>query len=60
MISFDEAEAELRAWLEQNEEFHAAGEARGIFWNGPFTPGFLKRFEVHLPVIKRDGGGMSE
>ena len=58
--NFDEAESELRAWLEQNEQFHAVGEARGIFWNGPFTPGFLKRFEVHVSVVKRDGEKTSE
>lgn len=58
--NFDEAEAELKAWLEQNDEFDAAGEARGIFWNGPFTPGFLKRFEVHLPVVKKGGKKTSE
>jgi len=31
----------------------ARGDARGIFWNGPFMPGFFKRFEVHLPVVER-------
>jgi hypothetical protein len=28
----------------------AAGEAYAIYWNSPFVPGFLKRYEVHVPV----------
>jgi hypothetical protein len=48
--NFDDAKDALKEWLESNENYQAAGEARGIFWNGPFTPGFLKRFEVHIPV----------
>jgi hypothetical protein len=36
--------------LLKNPAYEAIGEARGIFWNGPFIPGFFKRFEVHIPV----------
>lgn len=28
----------------------ATGEARGVFWNGSFMPGFFERFEVHITV----------
>ncbi|MGR8920109.1 MAG: SOUL family heme-binding protein [Gammaproteobacteria bacterium] len=45
-----EKTAELHAWLEQNADWQAAGPAYGVFWNGPFTPWFLKRFEIHIPV----------
>lgn len=48
--NFREAAAELEAWLRQNQDYEAAGPPRGIFWNGPYVPGFLKRFEVHIPV----------
>ena len=48
--NFSEAAAALRAWLADNEAYVASGEARGIFWNGPYVPGIFKRFEVHIPV----------
>lgn len=48
--NFEEATEALKTWLTQNERFEATGAPRGIFWNGPFMPGFFKRFEVHIPV----------
>lgn len=48
--NFEQATNELQAWLATNQDYEAVGEPRGIFWNGPFTPGFFKRFEVHIPV----------
>ena len=48
--NFEEAATALRAWLTQNPQYAATSEPRGIFWNGPFTPSFFKRFEVHIPV----------
>ncbi|MFU8848948.1 MAG: heme-binding protein [Opitutales bacterium] len=51
--NFNEALKKLESWLENHPTHKASGEARGIFWNGPFTPGFFKRFEVHLPVVER-------
>jgi DNA gyrase inhibitor GyrI len=48
--NFHKASAKLEAWLRQNSDYEAAGPPRGIFWNGPYVPGFLKRFEVHIPV----------
>jgi len=48
--NFVSAVAQLRAWLAENPNYEAMGEPRGIYWNGPFTPGFFKRFEVHIPV----------
>lgn len=48
--NFQKAEAQLWAWLETQEGYEITGDARAIFWNGPFMPGFFKRFEVHIPV----------
>jgi effector-binding domain-containing protein len=48
--NFDKASAKLSAWLLKNPGYEAIGEVRGVFWNGPFMPGFIKRFEVHIPV----------
>mgnify|MGYP001459049143 CR=1 FL=1 len=48
--NFNRASAKLSAWLLKNKSYEAIGEVRGVFWNGPFIPGFFKRFEVHIPV----------
>ena len=48
--NFRDAEKELSIWLETQETYAVVGNARGIFWNGPFTPGVFKRFEVHIPI----------
>lgn len=42
----------LRAWVEANPDWQSIGDARVVFWNGPYTPSFLKRFEVHIPVAR--------
>jgi effector-binding domain-containing protein len=41
----------LVAWLARQTGLKAAGEPYGVFWDGPFIPGFLKRYEVHVPVV---------
>ncbi|MGZ0656716.1 heme-binding protein [Coraliomargarita sp. W4R72] len=48
--NFLEATEALRTWLAKQDKYVAIGEPRGIFWNGPYIPGFFKRFEVHIPV----------
>ncbi|MGJ8637831.1 MAG: heme-binding protein [Opitutaceae bacterium] len=48
--NFREAETKLRAWLAKQPNYAITGNARGIYWNGPFMPGMFKRFEVHIPV----------
>jgi len=47
--------ARLEEWLVQHE-WAAADAPYAVYWNGPFTPWFLKRFEVHIPV---EGAGTS-
>lgn len=42
----------LEKWLAELPGYKAAGEPYAVFWNGPFVPNFLKRFEVHIPVEK--------
>ena len=44
---------ELEAWVAADAGRARDGDGCGtyaVFWNGPFTPWFMKRFEVHLPV----------
>jgi effector-binding domain-containing protein len=47
----------LAAWLRTRHDIEPAGPAYAVFWNGPFLPGFLKRFEVHVPVQDKAGFG---
>ncbi len=51
-----EARVRLTQWLAEQTEWVGAGEPYGVFWSGPFTPWFVKRFEVHLPVQAAGGG----
>ncbi len=46
----------LESWLENHPELEQAGDAYAVFWNAPFTPWFLKRFDVHIPVKKKKQG----
>jgi DNA gyrase inhibitor GyrI len=48
--NFESAVRELRAWLAARTDVREAGEPYAVYWNGPFVPGFLKRYEVHIPV----------
>jgi hypothetical protein len=48
--NFAKTRDQLLAWLGQRKDVEAAGSPYAVFWNGPFMPGFLKRYEVHVPV----------
>ena len=49
--NFNAAKAKLLHWLEGQTEYRAdISQVRGVFWNSPMVPFFLKRFEVHVPV----------
>lgn len=48
--NFTEARNKLDAWIGTQESYATAGDAYAIYWNGPYVPGFMKRFEVHVPV----------
>jgi len=41
---------ELAAWLAAQTDWRPVGEPYAVFWNGPFTPGPFKRYEVHQVV----------
>ena len=43
----------LLAWLAKQADLDPAGEPYAVFWNGPFTPWFAKRYEIHQPVRRR-------
>jgi effector-binding domain-containing protein len=48
--NFNDAKAELMRWLETKTEYEVVGEPFAVYWNGPFTPWFLKRFEVQIEI----------
>lgn len=48
--------AVLLAWLAGRGDLEPAGEPYAVFWNGPFTPWFAKRYEVHQPVRHKAAG----
>ena len=43
----------LELWLADQKHLEQDGEAYAVFWNAPFTPWFLKRFDVHIPVKEK-------
>ncbi len=51
--NFEKTRSELATWLAQQAKVEAAGEPYAVFWHGPFTPWFAKRYEVHVPVRER-------
>ncbi|MEI6083218.1 MAG: heme-binding protein [Verrucomicrobiota bacterium] len=44
------AQAKLTAWLKEQTDYVQSGEPYGVFWNSPFVPWFLKRYEVQVAV----------
>lgn len=55
--NFEQARDRLAAWIAEQPDLEATGEAYGVFWHGPFTPWFAKRFEVHVPVRAKAAAG---
>jgi effector-binding domain-containing protein len=51
--NFEKTRAELATWLARQGKIEATGEPYAVFWHGPFTPWFAKRYEVHVPVRER-------
>ncbi|MEM0966753.1 MAG: heme-binding protein [Verrucomicrobiota bacterium] len=48
--NYREKEEELFAWLAANEQWKVVGDPVAVYWNGPFTLWFLKKFEVMVEV----------
>lgn len=46
----NKSRVQLEEWLKESPLYSADGPVYGVYWNSPFTPWFLKRFEVHIPV----------
>lgn len=50
--NYDKALAKAQAWLKENPDYEASGDARMIYWNGPYVPSMFKKSELHLPVTQ--------
>ena len=51
--SYETNLAKLRDWLRNQKDWKEAGEAYAVYWNSPFMLPFLKRSEVHVPVVRQ-------
>lgn len=47
--NYEEAKKALLKWAEK-EGLETDSDPYGVYWNGPFTPWFLKTFEVHIQL----------
>lgn len=48
-----DAKNRLMQWIHGQNEIEAIGEPFGVYWDGPVTPWFLKKFEVQVEVRKQ-------
>lgn len=48
--NFEKTRDALLAWLATRQDVVASGPPYAVYWSPPFLPGFLKRYEVHIPV----------
>jgi DNA gyrase inhibitor GyrI len=53
--NFERARTQLLDQLSRNNGWKKSGEAYAVFWNGPMVPAFMKKFEVHVPVVPTMG-----
>lgn len=51
--SYETNLVKLRAWLTRQSSWAEAGEPYAVYWNSPFMLPFLKRSEVHIPVVRK-------
>ena len=51
--SYETHLAKLRAWLKTQSQWAEAGEPYAVYWNSPFMVPFMKRSEVHVPVVRK-------
>jgi hypothetical protein len=57
---FKEARESLFDHLAASKDWKKSGEAYAIYWNAPYVPGFMKKFEVHVPVKAKPSAAESE
>lgn len=45
--------AKLKAWLANHPEYEIVGEPREFLYDSPYTPAYLKRREVQIPIRRK-------
>ena len=55
--NFKVAKAELLKWIQTDNDLEAIGKPYAVYWNGPITPWFLKKFEVQVKVRRKHWEG---
>ena len=55
--NFEKAKARLLEWVESEEDLELTGEPYAVYWDGPFTPWFMKKFEVQVEGRRRQSDG---
>jgi hypothetical protein len=51
--NFEDARQKLFDAIAVSETWVKNGDAYAVYWNGPYVPSFMKRFEVHLPIAEK-------
>ena len=44
----------LTAWLARQKEWRTNGAPYAVYWNSPFTPWFMRKSEIHMPLTRAD------
>lgn len=50
--NYDVAKEKLLKWVKDQDDLEVTGDPFAVYWNGPMTPWFMKKFEVLVPVSK--------
>lgn len=50
---------DLQAWLAAHPDWRTNGAPVAVYWNSPFRLWFLRRSEIHQPVVPADGANES-
>ena len=48
--NFAMARDTLLEWVNSQPSLKPTGDPYAVYWSSPFVPGFLKKFEVHVPL----------
>jgi effector-binding domain-containing protein len=55
--NFEKARKALLKWIRTDNDLEVVGKAYAVYWNGPFTPWFMKKAEVHIEVRRKHWQG---
>ena len=47
-----EAVKQLQNWMTEHPHYKKSGDPYAVYWNSPFVPWFLKRSEIHIPIVE--------